>query len=405
MVSRSSVGSIRRNSLVFMGILLIASNLRPAITSVGPLIGYIREDFTISSGAAGFLTTLPLLAFAILSPIAAKLGSDYQQERVVFAGLLILLIGMLMRYTTFFPFLLAGTAFIGIGIAIGNVLVPSLVKKWFPNRVGFATGMYTTTLSTFAAIASGVSVPLAHFGLGWRGALGIWVALCVAAILFWLPQLTRKDQQNTNQQTLALPSQSRLWRSGIAWQVTIFMGSQSFLFYSLVSWLPEILQSQGLSTGSAGAMLAVMQFCGLPATFLTPMLAGKLTDQKGLAFTLALLYFFGFSVLLLSSSPALSIVAIVFIGVASGGSLSLALTFMSLRANSVKQAAALSGMAQSLGYLLAALGPFLIGLLFDVTGTWNLSLLVFVSATVLFLISGLGAGRNQFVSATAPEKG
>ncbi|MCY7769438.1 CynX/NimT family MFS transporter [Bacillus haynesii] len=388
------------NIFLIAGIIFIAFNLRPAITAVGPLISSIRSDMDLTNGMAGFLTTLPLLSFAILSPITPKLGQKLGNERTLWVGLVILLIGILLRsYGESFT-LFAGTALIGVGIAICNVLLPSLIKHKFPDKAGIMTSFYTTAMSIFAALASGISIPLSHgLAWGWSASLMVWAGLAFVAILIWVPQLRYHD---TGNRTVSLKGDGQtVWRSKIAWQVTFFMGIQSFLFYCTIAWLPEILRSHGMSISLAGWMLSLMQFASLPSTFLTPVLAGRFRNQKSIVLALGILYLAGMSGLLYGGNTAMLTLWVILIGIGQGSSISLALTLIGLRSENADQAAALSGMSQSAGYLLAAIGPSFVGFLYDHMHSWNGPILLFIGALVALIGAGLGAGRNQYIYAKA----
>lgn len=381
--------------LFIIGIIFVAFNLRPAITSVGPLIGEIRRDLGISNSMAGLLTTLPVLSFAVFSLLAPKIGNRLGNERTVFLGLVLLTGGILIRSTGSTVSVFGGTALIGIGIALGNVLLPGIVKQRFPDKTGLMTSVYSTSMGLCAGIASGLSIPLSQgLNLGWRRTLLLWGILGVIALILWMAQLGKKEQPNTPPAT---QGDEPLWRSPLAWQVSFFMGLQSFLFYCIITWLPEILSSQGMNLSTAGWMLFGVQFIGLPATFLAPVLADRFTHQKGIVGGISLLYFLGLLGLFASGNPTVALLCVVFIGLAQGGSISLSLAMLSLRANHAKQAAALSGMAQSVGYLLAAIGPILIGFLYDTTHSWTLPITVFLVIAVLMTMAGLGAGRNVTV--------
>ncbi|MGO0061088.1 CynX/NimT family MFS transporter [Brevibacillus fluminis] len=383
-------------AMLLAAILLVACNLRPTITSVGPLVGLIRTDTGISNGLAGFITTLPLLSFAVLSPVAPKLAQRFGNEWTIFSGLIVLIAGTLLRSTGEIISLFVGTALIGSGIAIFNVLLPSMVKQTFSDRVGLMTGLYSMAMSVFAALASGLSIPLAvGLGLGWENALGYWALLAVVATVFWLPQLRRRSP---GRQTGAVHGQARsLWKSGLAWQVTFFMGLQSFLFYCTVAWLPAILQAHGMSVSMAGWMLSLLQFAALPVNFAIPVIADRLSNQKVLVVIVGLLYLFGIAGLLLGSGEAMLIVAIVLLGLGQGASISLALVLIGLRAANASQAAKLSGMSQSVGYLLAAIGPTLVGFLYDQTHAWSAPLTMLLVVSGALIAAGLGAGRNRHV--------
>ncbi|MFS0656500.1 CynX/NimT family MFS transporter [Bacillus sp. 179-C3.3 HS] len=382
--------------LLIAGILLIAFNLRPAITSVGPVIGSIRSDLHLSNGLAGFLTTLPLLSFALLSPIAPKVAKRLGNERTLWLGLAVLLFGIVIRSFGSITFLMIGTALVGVGIAICNVLLPGLVKHKFPAHAGLMTSVYTTSMSVFAALASGVSVPLSQaMPGGWNTSFLVWGGITLIAMMVWAPQLLHQNTKVTRNVSI---TEQPIWRSRVAWQVTFFMGLQSFLFYSSIAWFPDILASHGMNVSTAGWMLSIMQFAGLPSTFLAPVLAEKLKTQRPIVFGIIVVYLLGMIGLLIGGSTPILVISVLLTGIGQGASISLALTLIGLRTRHMEQAAALSGMAQSLGYLLAAVGPLLIGVLFDMTHSWTPSIIIFIVVLFFMFISGMLAGRNVYIS-------
>ena len=381
-----------RAGLLVAGIVIAGANLRAALTAVGPLVREIRADTGISSGAAGLLTTLPLLCFAALALPAPALARRFGLRRVLTGGLLLLAAGIALRSAPGVVALFAGTTLLGLAIAVGNVLLPSLVKHEFPAYTGLLMGVYITVMNSGAALGAGVSVPLAQQGFGWRGALGVWALPALVAALVWF-YLLRGDRPMS---PVAVTSRGSLWRSPLAWQVTLFMGLQSVVFYASIAWLPEILQSGGLSAAQAGWMVSLMQFVGIPAALFAPILAGRRPAQRGLLATAALLSGAGILGLLLSGG-ALTILWVSLLGLGQGASISLALTLFALRTTDAAGAAALSGMAQSAGYLLAAAGPFLFGVLHDLTQSWSLPLALLFTVTVALLFAGLGAGRDAYV--------
>lgn len=387
--------------LLVAGIIFVASNLRAPITALGPLIGSIIDETHLSNSSAGMLTTLPLLAFAALSLLAPKLARLFGIERILFSSLLLLRLGIFLRSVPSLPLLFIGTALIGLAIAIGNVLLPSLIKRDFPHRVGLLTGIYTMSMSIWAAIASGVSIPISQgLGLGWRNALLIWGILTLMAVAVWLP-LVRSRRQLTQQGSTG--SELNLWFSKVSWQVTFFMGLQSIGFYSTIAWLPEVLHDRGISLATAGLMLSIMQFVSLPVTFVVPLLAGRLPHQRGIVAITGLLFLIGYAGLIYGGASLIKL-SILVIGLGQGASISLALTMFGLRTSNAREAAELSGMAQSIGYLLAAIGPVLFGLFHDLTDSWIVSLLFLLAASLLQFLAGLGAGRNVKVSQEQREK-
>lgn len=385
-----------KKMLLIVGIIFAAFNLRPAITSVGPLIGYIREDLGISNGVAGLLTTIPLIVFAVLSPLAPKFASRYGNETAIFAGLVVLLAGMIIRTFGAMIGLLLGTILIGVGIAIGNVLLPGIVKERFPDKIGLMTSVYSTAMGMLAGIASGLAIPLSEgLKFGWKNALLFWAILAIVAICLWFPLISGK--QRSTKPPIEHISNGFLLRSPLAWQVTFFMGLQSFLFYSMVAWLPEILQADGLSASTAGWMLFLVQIAGLPATFVAPALSDKYADQRRIVAVLGAIYLAGLVGLLYGGPLLLIVFWIILIGIGQGASIGLVLALFGLRTRSSEQASALSGMAQSIGYLLAAFGPILIGVLYDKTHSWVVPILLFIAVCILMIIAGLNAGRNKYV--------
>lgn len=388
----------RATWLLVLGIVLVAANQRAAITSVGPLIGNIRETTDLSNALAGLLTTVPLLAFALMSPFAAKLSQRYTPERVVVVSLFVLLIGLISRSlsATGTGMLFSGTLLIGLAISIFNVLIPSLVKRDFSNHIGLMTGIYSVSMNLCGALASGISIPLARtFGLGWQGSLLCWCSLTIFAILSWLPRLrSSKDKLGSN--APKMKERKSFWSSVIAWQVTAFMGLQSIMFYMLVAWLPDILTSRGMSEDTSGWMLSLLQFSMLPFTLVVPIIANRMRDQRPLVFLTVLLFLIGIGGLFIEDTSLVPI-WIIIIGIAGAFAFSLSMIFFSLRTKTSSEAAELSGMAQTIGYLLAAVGPLLFGLLHDLTHNWTAPLFLLVVATFFLLLAGIGAGRNKYV--------
>lgn len=380
--------------LSILGILFIAANLRPAITSVGPLINTMSAEMGLSSGQAGLLTTLPLIAFAVLSAQAPRISRKIGIEWTLFAGLVTLIVGFLIRFLPSVVLLFVGTALIGMGIAACNVILPGLIKQKFPDKVGMMTGTYSTAMGFCASFASGLSIPLAKgLGLGWRGALACWIILAVVAGVVWLPQLRARHKAVRGKSSFA-----ELFRSPLAWQVTIFMGLQSFSFYVMVTWLPEILHNGGMSVTASGWMLSIFQFVGLPFTLFVPIFADRLPNQRPIIAGIGVCYFIGVIGFIYGGGIFLLTVWTILLGIAQGASISLSLSFLGMRAANARQAAELSGMAQSIGYLLAAIGPTLIGFLRDATNTWTIPLVTLLVTGIILFIAGFGAARDKVIS-------
>lgn len=384
--------------LFIAGIVLIAFNLRPAITSLGPLVGMIQEDVGLAHWSAGLLMSLPLVVFAIMSPLVPKIANKLTNELTLIIGLISLFTGITIRSIPMPFFLFTGTLLAGLGIAIGNVLLPAVVKDKFPEKFGLMTSVYSTSMGLIASLASGISVPLAmDLHLGWQGAQIVWAIPVVVAILVWvlLRKYNLRDSGTIQQRERS--ASNRMWRSPLAWQIAIFMGFQSFLFYVTISWLPEILQSHGLSMETAGWLLSFTQLVGLPASFFIPVLAARAQSQVWIGFMLGMCSIAGYSGLLLGTSFPVLILSIALIGFALGGAFPLALSYIGLRARNANQAAELSGMTQSTGYILAAIGPLVIGYLYDMAHLWTVPLITLIGVSVLVMIFGMLSGRNRYV--------
>ena len=382
--------------LLILGVVLVGANLRLPLTSIGALIPFIREDLAISNALAGAITTLPLLAFAVLSPFAPKIANRIGMEWTIAIALLLLVIGTTVRSLSSVGFLFAGTLLIGLAIAIGNVLIPGIVKMNFPLKVGLMTGIYAIFMNLFGALGSGLSVPLSSIGsFGWEGSLGIWVILGIISLLVWLPQLKKK--RDNQQADVKQEKRDSLWKSPLAWQITLFMGGQSLIYYTLITWLPDILYTNGFDSSSAGWIVFLMQFALIPLTFIVPIVAEKMKNQVTLSVITASFFIIGILGFLQGGTLLAPLWAIM-IGIAAGSAFSLSMMFFTIRTRDGKEAAELSGMAQSFGYLLAAVGPIAVGALQDLTGSWTAPLLLLLFIAALILLAGTTAGKDGQVS-------
>lgn len=386
--------STNKSWLLIIGIMLIAANLRAPITAVGSLINDIVDDLQLSNAVAGSITTIPLLAFAIFSPFAPKIAQRFGLERTIFYSMIALTIGIFIRSTSSIALLFGGTILLGLAISIGNVLLPGYVKLKFPHQIGLMTGLYAVFMNIFGALASGISVPLSNVGsLGWQGALAVFGGLSLLATIVWMPQL---KQNIVPPKVTSQEKKPSLLKSPLAWSVTLFMGTQSLLFYTIVAWLPPMLQTKGYSPESAGWMLFAVQMTIVPVTFIVPIIAGKMKNQFGLAIFTALAFATGI-IFLIINEPVLILPAVISLGIGAGSAFSLAMMLFTLRTNTVDEAAQLSGMAQSAGYLLAATGPVIFGKVYDLTLDWDTSLYILLSMTLIILFAGLYASQSKTV--------
>lgn len=386
--------------LLIAAIFLVSLNLRPAITGVGPLLEFIRADMGLSALMAGVLTSIPLAAFALMSPFAAGIGAKLGMERAIFIALLVLAAGVLLRAAPSLFALYAGSILLASAIAVGNVLVPGLIKRDFPDKVGLLTSIYATTLATFASISSGIAVPLAqNLPGGWRGSLAVWFVPAIVTALILLPQL--KNATKPLAQPGVQVAQS-VWRSKLGWSVTLFMGLQSMSFYTVLSWLSSILQDQGYSPVHAGWITAMFPALGIPVGFVFPMMMSFFRDQRAVSLFWSVIMLLGYVGMIFM--PQYTVVWVIVSGIALGFCFPLALSFFALRASDARQAAALSGMAQSVGYGIAAAGPVLFGALHDFIGGWVAALWMLVICAALQAYTGWSAGRKGHIGDSADQR-
>ncbi len=395
----STTGRLPRWGMAFIGVLLIAVNLRASFTAVGPVLGLMREDLGLNGATAGLLTSLPLLAFAAFSPVAPALARKLGLDGALWLGLLLIALGIVTRSTLWEAGVWAGTALLGIGIAFINVLLPALVKRDFPHRVAQVTGVYSAFQSTIAALAAGVVVPIADASpWSWRLALGVWAGMALIAMAVLLPRT--RASRGTKAATITavstgLAPRRSPWTTALAWQVTIFMGLQSIPFFIFVAWLPSILHDRGISAETAGWYLFLFQIASVLGNLGTAALAHRFADQRLIGLTGGVLCFLTYTGLLLA--PQMTLVWTVTGGVGCGSTIVLALSLFSLRTRNPGQAAALSGMAQSVGYLLAATGPIVFGWLHDLTGGWSIPLGLTAATMVVMTVFAMLASRNRLL--------
>ncbi|MFI9387097.1 CynX/NimT family MFS transporter [Kutzneria sp. NPDC052558] len=379
-----------RPALILLGVFLIATNLRAAITSLGPVIGIVQSDQGLSSVAASVLVSVPLIAFAAFSPVAPAIAARLGLERALGAALALLAVGVALRSTPPQPLLWAGTTLLGIAVAMLNVLLPSLVKRDFPDRIGPITGAYTATQSGVAAIAAGIAVPLAgQESSGWRVSLGIWAGLAVLALVFFAPQLRRRAR------FVPTTRAGNPWKSALAWQVTLFMGLQSLAFYVLVTWLSSIEHAAGISPTVAGFHQLLFNLFGLIGSMVCAALVHRLPDQRPVAVVGSLLLMVALAGWLFA--PGMAMAWAIIAGLSSGITLALSLSLFGLRTRDHAEAGALSGMAQAAGYTLAAIGPIAIGAVHDATASWSPPLAVLLSLVVVQTVFGALAARPKTI--------
>jgi CP family cyanate transporter-like MFS transporter len=298
--------------------------------------------------------------------------------------------------------LFIGAALGGAAIAVGNVSLPVIVRQNFPDRTGLMTGVYMTSMVTVAAISAAVAVPTAEaLGDEWRPGLAIWALPAVLALAVWLTQIRNNDKgSEAGVNTAPQPAAIRpLLRDPVAWQVTLFFGLQSCAFYVTLSWLPTIYEDEGIGSAEAGALLGVVLAVGIPLALTIPSYATRLANQRALAATCTGMIVAGFAGLIAAPGD-LALLWAVFLGIGLGIAFPLAQIMVQLRSSHVESTAGLSAMSQSIGYVIAAAGPLAVGIIHDVSGSWNPALVLMLVLGVAQLAAGLGAARDRVVAAT-----
>ncbi len=397
----STAGTRRRRFLVALGLLLVSLNLRPSIAAVSPVLGEIQRSTGLSAAGAGLLTTLPLICFGVLAPLAPRLVRRRGTGTVLLGCLVALLAGIVVRSTDYVGLFL-GTLLIGTAVAIANVLMPGIVKRDFPGHIGVITGLYTATLTAGAALAAGATAPLARaLGGDWRLAAGAWAIPVVVAIAVIVPM---RSHGRPAPETQVLSEQiATMWRNPVAWSITLFMGVQSLEFYSALAWLPTVFHDRGVPVITAGLLLAVSNAFGIVAALLTPWIVHRLTDVR--VWVLGSVALVAVATLGLLVDPRhLDALWAILLGCGQGSAISLVLMMMVIRSRNEHEAMALSGMAQGIGYLIASIGPALVGALYDVAHNWSLPLTVLLALLVLQGGAGYLAGRDRPLTRAAGSR-
>ncbi len=384
--------------LVLLGIVVLAFNLRPAAISVGPVLDEIRTGLGMSATTAGVLTTLPVLAFAGFGALAPWLARTAGLHRTTLLSLLAVVAGIAVRSRTdsVGVFLLLSLVALA-GMATANVLLPSLVKLHFPHRVGLLTGIYTTSLAIGLTMASVATVPVAEAGGSWRWGLGVWALTAVVAAVPWLG-LLRHDttpRERPRQVTLGDIARTRL-----GWEMAAFFGLQSLQAYAIFGWFAQIYRDAGFGPTTAGLLLGVVTAVSIPLSFVLPALTARLTDQRWLMVGLVVCYPIGYVGLIVAPVAGAWLWAVA-VGIAASV-FPVALTLIGLRARTPAGTAALSGFTQSVGYLISAVGPLGMGVLYDLTGGWTVPLVCLIVLAAGQLVTGLMVARPAYIEDQLP---
>lgn len=378
--------------LLLVAVLLLSANLRAPLTSVGVLLPAINDDLQLSAFATSIIAILPLLAFSLASLFAAPVSTKIGLNRTIVYALIVITVGIIFRSLGSSTLLFTGILLIGIGIAFGNVLAPVFIKASFPLQVGIVTALYTVSMNIFGALSSAVSAPIAK-ATNYNISLAVIGIVTIITLIIWIIVL-QKDKEVEAPHPVAMTSS--IWRSPLAWQITLFMGGQSVIFYSLINFLPIILKEQHIPVEVTGGYLTVLQIAIIIFTFIIPMIAANMAHQVYLGCINGLLFIAGIAGMIYGDVKYM-LVYILFIGVALGISFGLVILFFSLKTEYTHTAKQLSGMAQSIGYLFAALSVLIFGVIHDYTHNWSHSLYFLLADALLMLIVGMLAGRKHTI--------
>ena len=378
---------------MLVGLVLLSFNLRPAAVSVGPVLEEVRDGLGLSGPEAGLLTALPVLAFAVFGALAPAFARVVGLHRAAAASLVAVVVGLAGRAAAHDDVaFLALSAVALAGMATANVLIPSLVKLHFPDRIGRATSVYTTALAIGLTSAFLLTVPVANLGGSWRWGLGIWALTALVALVPWVALAAHDRNLDRDRRTISFGDVAR---TRIGWAMAVFFGLQSLQAYSIFGWFAQLWRDNGYSAEQAGLLVGIVAAVSIPLSLWLPALTARLQTQVGLILTVLACYLVGYA-LLLVDAHSLAVPAALFVGVGCCV-FPIVLTLIGLRAHTPDGTAALSGFTQSLGYLLAALGPFLTGTLYDATGHWTAPLWLLLALVVPLMVVGAYAGRPTYL--------
>ncbi|MEU5941764.1 MFS transporter [Micromonospora sp. NPDC047548] len=387
------------SALVLVGMLLVALNLRAAVTSLGALLDEVRTGLALSGTMAGFVTTLPTIAFAGLGALTPWLVRRYQPARVLVVAMLALAVGQVLRVATDSALVFVLTSALALaGIAVANILLPMLVKQHFPHRTGLVTGAYTMALTVGTTVAAASAVPIAHAFGSWRAGLGVWAGLAAVAVLPWVPLALRARAARRAATPAAAPAarvRIRPERTRLGWAMAVYFGAQSLSGYAIMGWLAQLFRDAGYPAETAGLLLAGVTALGVPVALVMPTLAGRLRTLRPLV--LALTAASTASYVGLALAPHGLAPLWVLLLALGQGAFPLILTTIGLRARTAEGAVALSAFAQSTGYVIAALGPLLVGVLYEATGGWTAPLGFLIGALAVQTTAGMMIARPRFI--------
>lgn len=382
-------------------VILIAGGLRSPMTAVSSVLSEIITELNLTTLEGSLLTSIPLIVFASCSVLISRIAVNMNINYSLIYSLLFLILGLYLRVSEGTNMLFIGSFLIGLGICIGNVLTPAYIKKTFPQKVGVMTGVFSVAMNLIAAIAAGLSISIGQWtGMGWRGSLGIWIVWGVMALLAISVETTlqknNKPPKTKTKEESKAKSSFNVFRSNQAWNISIFMGIQSLVYYCLVALLPTVLVTYGMPEVETGIVFSVIQLAMLPVMFISPILASRMKDQSAMIYAVGILMFIGVGMLVVLKAQLIYLSAII-IGTAIGLAFTLSILFFSIKSRTMDGTIKISGKAQSVGYLIAACGPPVFGMLHDWDTSWKSSFYFLLVMIVIMTFFGLRAAKPRFI--------
>jgi CP family cyanate transporter-like MFS transporter len=393
---------VDRRGLVLVGtaIVLTGFNLRTAVNGVGPVLQEIEQGLGISSGLAGLITSMPLICFALIGFAGPPLAARYRDGHVLAAALLVMTVGLLVRVAVPDVWLfLFGTVLTMVGGALGNVLLPGLVKRWFPERTGLLVGAYSTALAIGGGVASISTAPIAEAvgADGWRWSLGIWAVFALVAALPWLFVPARPGSSRGTHTAVRLRA---LGRSPLAWTMAGFFGLQAMQAYVIVGWTAQYLRDEGMSAHTAGALVGLNALIVIPLNAVVPVVAVRQQLQRPMLLAFVACYLAGWTGLLVAPLTLTWLwVSLLGLGM---GTFAMILALLGMRARTPESVGALSTVVQGWGYALAGVGPLLVGLLRGLTGGYTGMFVLVYAGVALLLVTGWVICRERYVDDEVP---
>ncbi|MDO4903249.1 MAG: MFS transporter [Limosilactobacillus sp.] len=384
----------KHSSLLMLGLVLLGVCMRMPITSIPSVIKEIAATFHVAPTSLGILTTIPLLCFGLLSSIVSSTAQRIGNEMTLAIGMVLMFVGSYLRIINF-PLLMVGTVMVGMAITCINVLLPAIISDKYPEKIGSVTGLYNMAMTLFAAIGAYAIAPITNAS-SWQTAVIVISVIALVTTIVWLPNLKYNDRGESDNG--AADAGTNMWKKLNAWWMLLFFGFQCFVFYSIVAWLPTMAMDAGLNSDQSSLIAGLLQLFALPFAFAVPVIASKMSDRRPILIAAGVASMIGAVMLLfpVDSFVYFCIVALL-MGAGSTTTFVLAMTLFGLKTKSVADTRNLSGMVQSVGYLIAALGPVIVGNLNAHTHNWVASSIVIFASALLFTIFGILLERHEHI--------